>query len=50
MERPRIRDPRKLLARWPDGIRQRVIYADGCGDPEICLTALEMMLQLGMRN
>jgi len=44
MERPRIRDTRKVLARWPDGIRQRVMYADGCGDPESCLTALEMMI------
>ena len=44
MERPRIRDTRKVLARWPDGIRQRVMYADGCGDPESCLTALEMMV------
>jgi len=44
MERPRIRDTRKVLARWPDGIRQRVMYADGCGDPDSCLTALEMMV------
>ena len=44
MERPRIRDTRKVLARWPDDIRQRVIYADGCGDPESCLTALETMV------
>ena len=44
MERPRIRDTRKVLARWPDGIRQRVMYADGCGDPDSCLTALEMMI------
>ena len=44
MERPRIRDTRKVLARWPDGIRQRVMYADGCGDPDSCLTAMEMMV------
>jgi len=44
MERPRIRDTRQVLARWPDDIRQRVIYADGCGDPESCLTAMEMMI------
>jgi len=44
MERPRIRDTRKVLARWPDDIRQRVMYADGCGDPDSCLTALEMMV------
>jgi len=44
MERPRIRDTRKVLTRWPDDIRQRVMYADGCGDPESCLTALEMMV------
>jgi len=44
MERPRIRDTRKVLACWPDDIRQRVMYADGCGDPESCLTALEMMV------
>ena len=44
MERPRIRDTRKVLARWPDDIRQRVMYADGCGDTESCLTALEMMI------
>jgi len=44
MERPRIRDTRKVLADWPDNIRQRVMYADGCGDPESCLTALEMMV------
>jgi len=44
MERPRIRDTRKVLARWPDNIRQRVMYADGCGDPDSCLTALEMMV------
>jgi len=47
MERPRIRDTRKVLADWPDNIRQRVMYADGCGDPESCLTALEMMIQSG---
>jgi len=44
MERPRIRDTRKVLARWPDDIRQRVMYADGCGDPDSCLTAMEMMV------
>jgi hypothetical protein len=44
MERPRIRDTRKVLERWPDDIRQRVMYADGCGDSESCLTALEMMI------
>jgi len=44
MECPRLRDTRKVLANWPDDIRQRVIYADGCGDPESCLTALEMMV------
>ena len=44
MERPRIRDTRKVLADWQDNIRQRVMYADGCGDPESCLTALEMMV------
>jgi hypothetical protein len=44
MERPRIRDTRKVLANWQDNIRQRVMYADGCGDPESCLTALEMMV------
>jgi len=50
MERPRIRDTRKVLARWPDSIRQRVTYAVGCGDPDSCLTAMEMMLQSGVRN
>jgi len=50
MERPRIRDTAKVLADWPDDIRQRVMYADGCGDPESCLTAMEMMLQLGVRH
>jgi len=44
MERPRIRDTRKVLADWQNNIRQRVMYADGCGDPESCLTALEMMV------
>jgi hypothetical protein len=44
MERPRIRDTRKVLEHWPDDIRQRVMYADGCGDPESYLTALEMMI------
>ena len=44
MECPRVRDTRKVLERWPDSIRQRVIYADGCGDPDSCLTALEMMV------
>ena len=44
MERPCIRDTRKVLERWPDDIRQRVMYADGCGDPDSCLTALEMMV------
>jgi len=44
MERPRIRDTRKVLADWPEDIQRRVIYADGCGDPESCLTALEMMI------
>jgi hypothetical protein len=43
-------DTRKVLARWPDDIRQRVMYADGCGDPESCLTALEVVLQSGVRN
>ena len=44
MEHPRLRDTAKVLADWPDDIRQRVIYADGCGDPDSCLTALEMMI------
>ena len=44
IERPRIRDTRKVLADWPEDIQRRVIYADGCGDPESCLTALEMMI------
>ena len=44
MERPRIRDTRKVLARWPDAIQQRVTYAVGCGDPESCLMAMEMMI------
>ena len=44
MERPRIRDTRKVLADGSDNIRQRVIYADGCGDPDSCLTAMEMMI------
>ena len=44
MERPRLRDTRKVLARWPDDIRQRVMYADGCSDPNSCLTALETMV------
>jgi hypothetical protein len=50
MERPRIRDTRKVLADWPGDIQRRVIYADGCGDPDSCLTAMEMMIQLGVRN
>jgi len=50
MERPRIRDTRKVLADWPEDIQRRVIYADGCGDPDSCLTAMEMMIQLGVRN
>jgi hypothetical protein len=44
MEHPRLRDTRKVLARWPEDIRQRVAYADGCGDPDSCLTAIEMMV------
>jgi hypothetical protein len=44
MECPRIRDTHKVLADWPDDIRRRVVYADGCGDPVSCLTALEMMI------
>jgi hypothetical protein len=44
MERPRIRETYKVLEDWPEDIQQRVIYTDGCGDPESCLTALEMML------
>ena len=44
MERPRIRDTRQVLADWPEDIQRRVIYADGCGDPDSCLTALEMMI------
>ena len=44
MERPRIRDTHKVLADWPEDIQRRVIYADGCGDQESCLTALEMMI------
>ena len=44
MERPRIRDTHKVLADWPEDIQRRVIYADGCGDPDSCLTALEMMV------
>jgi len=44
MEHPRLRDTAKVLADWPDDIRQRVIYADGCGDPNSCLTALETMV------
>ena len=44
MERPRIRDTRKVLADWPEDIQRRVIYADGCGDPDSCLTALETMV------
>ena len=50
MERPRIRDTRKVLADWPEDIQRRVLYADGCGDPDSCLTAMEMMIQLGVRN
>jgi hypothetical protein len=50
MERPRIRDTHKVLADWPEDIQRRVIYADGCGDPDSCLTAMEMMIQLGVRN
>jgi len=44
IERPRLRDTAKVLADWPGDIQRRVIYADGCGDPESCLTALEMMV------
>jgi len=44
MERPRIRDTRQVLADWPEDIQRRVLYADGCGDPESCLTAMEMMI------
>jgi len=44
MERPRLRDTAKVLADWPGDIQRRVMYADGCGDPESCLTALEMMV------
>jgi hypothetical protein len=44
MEHPRVRDTHKVLSNWPDSIRQRVMYADGCGDPESCLTAMEMMV------
>ena len=44
IERPRLRDTAKVLADWPGNIQRRVIYADGCGDPDSCLTALEMMV------
>jgi len=44
MEHPRVRDTHKVLSNWPDSIRQRVMYADGCGDPDSCLTAMEMMV------
>ena len=50
MERPRLRDTSKVLENWSEDIQRRVIYADGCGDPDSCLTAMEMMIQLGVRN